>query len=212
MNARRPLSVVFRRRASTAEDPRHLDDSAWLAAFRDPARREAAFAAFVDRYQDRVLAQLRGLLGSAEDAEDAAQEVFVKAWRKLDGFRGDSALYSWLYRVAHNEGLSRLRAKRRRPTVALDDPDRPEPAAAPDADPDAIRAALAGALDALPERQRQVFELRYHDEMPYAAIAAALGLSEGACKASYHHAVRKVEAHLRAHVALNPGAGRASHS
>jgi RNA polymerase sigma-70 factor (ECF subfamily) len=182
-----------------------MDDHTILQAFRDPAqpsKRDEAFTALVDRYQTRIYRHLQHLVGNADDASDLAQEVFVKVWHKLDGFEGRSQLYTWLHRIATNEALSFLRSRKRRRTVSLDQEATglPEPEAPMDADGDAMQAALDAAMATLPERQRQVFELRYQDEMPYADMAAQLGLSEGALKASYHHAVKKITAHLRENV------------
>ena len=179
-----------------------MDDNAIIQAFHDPAQRNVAFTALVDRYQARIYRHLNHLVGDPDDASDLTQEVFVKVWNKLDGFEGRSQLYTWLHRIATNEALSWMRSRKRRRTVSLDQDDSavPEPEAPLDADGDAMQAALAAAVAILPERQRQVFSLRYQDEMPYAAMAKQLGLTEGALKASYHHAVKKITAHLRENV------------
>jgi RNA polymerase sigma-70 factor (ECF subfamily) len=179
--------------------PTPSNEIALLQALMDPARRAAAFPLLLDRYQDRLHAHLLRLLGDADDAADCVQETFIKVWHKLDAFEGRSKLYTWIYRIATNEALSLLRARRRKPTHSLDDPDTtlPEPVAVQELDGEAIQQALQRALEELPERQRQVFVLRYQEEMPYAEMAELLDLSTGALKASYHHAVRKVEQSLR---------------
>ncbi len=175
-----------------------------VEALKDPARRAAAFPLLLDRYQDRLHAHLIRLLGNPQDAADCAQETFIKVWHKLDGFEGRSKLYTWIYRIATNEALSLMRSRKRKPTTPLDDPERPipEPVAVQELDGEAIEQALDRALDSLPERQRQVFVLRYREEMPYAEMAELLDLSTGALKASYHHAVRKVEHALKAQLGL----------
>lgn len=176
------------------------EEQALVAALLDPKQRAGAFTVLLDRYQDRLHAHLLRMLGNADDAADCAQETFIKVWKKLDGFEGRSKLYTWIYRIGTNEALSLLRSRKRKATASLDDPELyvVEPRAVQELDGEAIQKALQRALEALPDRQRQVFVLRYEEEMPYAEMAELLELSTGALKASYHHAVRKVEEALKA--------------
>ena len=171
-----------------------------VAALLDPKQRAGAFPQLLDRYQDRLHAHLTRLLGNADDAADCVQETFIKVWNKLDAFEGRSKLYTWIYRIGTNEALSLLRSRKRKATLALDDPElhAVEPRAVQELDGEAIQKALQRAMEGLPERQRQVFVLRYEEEMPYTEMAELLDLSTGALKASYHHAVRKVEVALKA--------------
>lgn len=172
-----------------------MTDEQILERFRDPATREAAFTALVDVYQERIFGHMLRMVRSREDAADLTQEVFVRIWSKLEGFEGRARLYTWIYRIAANEALALLQKRKRMPVWSLDDPDRavPESAASPDLDGAALTEALERAVDDLPDRQRQVFLLRYWDEMPYREMAERLGKSVGSLKASYHHAVRKIE-------------------
>jgi RNA polymerase sigma-70 factor (ECF subfamily) len=181
-----------------------MDDAQLLQHFRDPKTRQSAFNALLQRYQARVYAHLYRMVGQAEDAADLTQEVFVRVWNKLDGFEGRSKLYTWIYRIATNEALAHLEKRRRLQPLALEEygfSRATEPFAAEDLDPEAIARYLRQAMDTLPPRQRQVFLLRYYDEMPYQDMAVVLQTSEGALKATYHHAVQKIQQQLLAALA-----------
>lgn len=144
-----------------------------------------AFGELVGRYQDRVFNALVALLGCREEARDAAQDAFVQAWRKLDAFRGDSQFYTWLYRIAMNQGLSRRR--KRRPAMSLDqqkqeagaEPTDPggNPAAALDAAENI--AQVRAALDELADEHRQILVLREIEGFAYEEIAETLELPVG---------------------------------
>ena len=135
-----------------------------------------------------------------DDADDLTQEVFVKVWKNLAGFRQDAQLYTWLYRIATNECLNFLKAKKRRFFLPLHNLGA-ELAGKIDENlaltGDEIQLKLQKALLKLPDKQRLVFKMRYYDELTYEEISQILGTSVGALKASYHHAVKKVEEFLR---------------
>jgi RNA polymerase sigma-70 factor (ECF subfamily) len=160
---------------------------------------EQAFNELVRRHRERVYWTARRVVGSHEEADDVVQEVFVRMYRGLAEFRGEANLATWLYRVTMNLSLNALRARKLRTFLRLDDlagePADPERADGPllagEAD-----AALAKAVEALPEQQKAVFVLRYYEELSYAEIAAILGRSEGGLKANYFHAVKKLQAAL----------------
>ncbi len=173
-----------------------MDEVHILTAFRQPETRNAAFRAIVEHYQSRIYHHLFRMVGQAEDAADLTQEVFIRVWKSLDGFEGRSKLYTWIYRIATNEALAFLEKKQRMRAIPLDEVQfstGKDLKASAEMDGDAIQRSLQLAIDALPPKQRQVFLLRYYEEMPYAEMAEALGTSEGALKASYHHAVRKIQ-------------------
>ena len=134
-----------------------------------------------------------------DDADDITQEVFIKVHKAIDTFREDSQLYTWIYRIATNESLTFLSKKRRRFFLPLDDV-AAELTAKIDSSPhisgDEIQKKLQKALLTLPDKQRLVFNLKYYEEMPYQQMAEITGTSEGALKASYHHAVKKIEEFL----------------
>lgn len=151
-------------------------------------------------YQQKVYWLARKMVIDHDDADDVTQEVFIKVHRSIGTFREDSQLFTWLYRIATNECLTFLNKKRRRFFLPLEDVGS-ELAAKIDSSPsiggDEIQKKLQKALLTLPDKQRLVFNLKYFEEMPYEEMAAVTGTSEGALKASYHHAVKKIEEFLR---------------
>lgn len=170
----------------------------------DPAEREAAFVLMVDRYGRRVYWTVRKLVVSHHDADDVVQNVFLKVWNAVGEFRGESGLFTWLYRIAVNESLSLLRSRRRGLFASLDDGGAEFDRIAGGEgllDGEEIERALARAVGRLPAKQRAVFTLRYWEEMPYEEMSAVLDTSVGALKASYHHAAAKVERWVRESVA-----------
>lgn len=174
-------------------------DPELIAAFRNGD--EQAFNLLVVRHQERVYWAARRILGSHEDADDVVQEVFLKAYRKLRTFRGDSEFFTWLYRIAVNAALN---ASRKRKLVEFFHIDAlHEPAAAEDDGPEAIlarreeQALLDRAIEVLPARQKAVFVMRYNDGMKFEQIASLLGRSVGGVKSNYFHALRKVDRFLK---------------
>lgn len=134
-----------------------------------------------------------------DDADDITQDVFIKCWNKIGEFRGDSQIYTWLYRIAVNETINFLNQKRHKIFIPLSKSVKKAAmaeAAAESLPGDDIQKKLQLALLQLPDKQRLVFNLRYYDEMDYREMSKILGTSEGALKASYHHAVKKVEKYL----------------
>lgn len=181
------------------------DDRALLAAFAHEPTRDRAFTDMVGAYGERLYWHIRRMVTEHEDTNDVLQNVFIKAWKGLHDFRGDSGLYTWLYRIATNETISWLQARKRRAVVSLDagdDEDVYNPtanlAAQPNFDGQKLEWQLQQAVGLLPDKQRLVFNLRYFDEMPYEQMSSVLGTSVGALKASYHHAVKKIEAFFKA--------------
>ncbi len=178
----------------------HLSDEEILRLIGRAASREEGFRQLVVRYQEPLYRHIRRLVWQHEDANDVLQNCFIKVYRGIDRFEGKSRLYTWLYRIATNEAISWLEQQRRRPHHSLDG-DFQQTAARLEADPyfdgDAVQRHLHQALSRLPDKQRAVFHLRYFEELPYREIAAILDTSVGALKASYHHAVKKIEHYFR---------------
>ncbi|MFT4023399.1 MAG: sigma-70 family RNA polymerase sigma factor [Flavihumibacter sp.] len=173
-----------------------MDDAALLLQFKEPATREKAYTSLVRKYQERLYWHIRRLVVDHDDTNDVLQNVFIKVWNGLDGFRADAKLYTWLYRIATNECLSFLEQKKRKTSVSLSDVEETlsdQIRAEKDFDAAKIEWKLQLAIQQLPEKQRLVFTLRYYDEMPYEEMSTILDTSEGALKASYHHAVKKIE-------------------
>lgn len=185
------------------------------AALVDSARNgdADAFGVLVARYMPRALAFARQMTGSVQDAEDIVQDSFVKAYRSIGSFRGESGFYTWFYRLLANACMDHLR----RGSIARklffwkredDGDDRPGPLeTAPDTHPGSspyrgleqkqMRAAINGALGRLPERQRAVFLLRHNEGMSTADVAAVLGISEGAVKSHLSRAITALRSGLR---------------
>jgi RNA polymerase sigma factor (sigma-70 family) len=174
-------------------------DHSLVAAFRDEKTRETAFTQLVRKYQERLYWHIRRLVVQHEDTNDILQNMFIKVWQNLGSFREEANLYTWLYRIATNESLNWIEQQKRRSSVSFSDGEgflSERLVAQKGFDANKIEWKLQQAIQALPEKQRVVFTLRYYDEMPYQQMAAVLETSEGALKASYHHAVKKVEEYL----------------
>ncbi len=173
-------------------------DSELIERFRNPEgnNKHYAFNLLVRKYQQKLYYHIRRIVVDHDDTNDLLQNTFIKVWNHLDGFREDSQLYTWLYRVATNECLGFLKQKRKRFFLPIADVEselseklvRNEVLNA-----DKLELKLQQAILSLPEKQRIVFNLRYYDEMKYEEMSAVLGTSVGALKASYHHAAAKVE-------------------
>ena len=178
------------------------DDLELLAQFRQPETKERAYTSIVRKYQERLYWHIRRMVVNHEDANDVLQNVFIRVWNGLDNFREDSKLYTWLYRVATNECLSFLEQQKKKASVSLSDVEEGlinQVRAEKDFDAQKIEWKLQLAIQKLPEKQRIVFSLRYYDEMPYEEMSRVLDTSEGALKASYHHAVKKIEDYVLNH-------------
>lgn len=178
------------------------DDESLLMAFKEGSNKEAAYTKLITKYQERLYWHIRRLVVHHEDANDVLQNVLIKVWKYLDNFRGDANLYTWLYRIATNETLTFIKKEKKRASVSISEEDtglEEKLKAEPGFDPNRLEWKLQQAIQSLPEKQRIVFTLRYYDEMPYAEMAQVLETSEGALKASYHHAVKKVEKFIKEH-------------
>lgn len=177
-------------------------DSQLLHEFRDPARKEAAYTSIVRKYQEKLYWHVRRMVVDHDDANDVLQNVFIRVWNGLENFREDSQLYTWLYRIATNECLTFLEQKKKRASVSFSDVEEGlsnQIKADKHFDPNKLEWKLQVAIQQLPEKQRIVFTLRYYDEMPYEQMSKVLETSEGALKASYHHAVKKIEDYILNH-------------
>ncbi|MCU0462364.1 MAG: RNA polymerase sigma factor [Bacteroidales bacterium] len=154
------------------------------------------FRLLVESYSKRLYWHIRRLVIIHEDADDALQNTFINAWKKIGEFRNESALYTWLYTIATNESLTLINKRKRYAAVSIDDIGNYLANSAEGStwfDGDEAQIKLQNAILQLPEKQRIVFNLRYYDEMPYEEMSKVLKTSEGALKASYHHAVKKIE-------------------
>lgn len=175
-------------------------DIKWKSALLAPATRDRAFQQLVAKYGPRLHAHILRMVSSAADADDVLQNTLVKAYRGLHNYRGDSKLYTWLYRIASNESINWLEKRRRRLAITSDQQSdwvyetlKAEPYFEGEEAQRKLHAAIAG----LPDKQKLVFNLRYFDELPYQEMSDILGTSVGALKSSYHLAVKKITATLK---------------
>lgn len=172
-----------------------FDDNKLIGLLRNPVTRERAFAQVVAEYSEQLYWKIRRIVFSHDNADDVLQNTFIKAWLNLDNFEAKSKLSTWLYRIAFNEAIDFLRKeKKMSETVDVDDDNSVANTLLADDyfDGDEAQAHLQAAIAKLPEVQRVVFNLRYYEEMPYSEMSKLLGTSEGALKASYHIAVKKI--------------------
>ncbi len=174
----------------------HTDDKELLLQFSQSVTKEAAFTGIIKKYQEKLYWHIRRMVVEHEDANDVLQNMFIKVWKGLENFREDSQLYTWLYRIATNESLTFIEQQKKRSTVSLSDDENSlsnKVKASEHFDANKLEWKLQVAIQQLPEKQKVVFSLRYYDEMPYEEMSRVLETSEGALKASYHHAVKKIE-------------------
>ncbi|MCM1489970.1 MAG: sigma-70 family RNA polymerase sigma factor [Muribaculum sp.] len=174
-----------------------IDEALLVEQLHNPKTAHAAFDTLMRMYGEPVYWQIRKLVVRHEDADDILQNVFLKAWNNLQNFRGDAKLSTWLFKIAINESINFLNKERNRNNVSVDSEDDSYLLNNLEADEyfdgDELQAELLKAVAKLPEKQRLVFNMRYFDEMKYEEISEILGTSVGALKASYHHAVKKIE-------------------
>jgi RNA polymerase sigma-70 factor (ECF subfamily) len=176
-----------------------LSDKELIEQFRSTDRRNQAFDLIVRKYQERLYWHIRKMVITHDDADDVLQNTFIKAFEALDGFRGDASLFTWFYRIATNESLSFLKRKKRRHLLPMDEnPGLLEKTLESDAycSGDEIQMKLQKAILRLPEKQRLVFNMKYFDELKYEEMSEILNTSVGALKASFHHALKKLEKYL----------------
>ena len=179
-----------------------LSDSELLVEFRNPVTKEKAFTSLIKKYQEKLYWHLRRMVVDHDDANDVLQNVMIRVWNGLENFREDSQLYTWLYRVATNECLTFLEQQKKRAAISLSDVEsglENKIKADQNFDGKKLEWKLQLGIQQLPEKQRIVFQLRYYDEMPYEEMSRVLETSEGALKASYHHAVKKIEEYIKNH-------------
>ncbi|MEM7484832.1 MAG: RNA polymerase sigma factor [Bacteroidota bacterium] len=160
-----------------------------------------AFEVLVNTYKERLYWHIRRIVLNHDDADDVLQNTFIKVYRNIDGFKGDSKLYSWMYRIATNESLTFLKQKSKKMGVSNEEL---KTALVENLQSDVyfegdeIQLKLQKALATLPDKQKLVFTMKYFQEMKYDEISEVLETSVGALKASYHLAVKKIETYLKA--------------
>lgn len=176
-----------------------VGDQEILALVQNPSTRERGFRQLILEHQQRVYHIIRRMVLLHEDADDLTQNTFIKAFKYIDKFEGQSSIYTWLYRIATNEALTFLEKKKKRYFLPIEDYNEKLSNYLDQGmllTGDEIQLKLQKALLTLPDKQRLVFQLKYQEDLPYQEIAEITETSVGALKASYHHAVKKIEQFL----------------
>lgn len=177
-------------------------DKELLVMFKEESSKNFAFNLIIKKYQKKLYSIIRRMIISHDDTDDVLQNTFIKMWHHLDGFKEDSQLYTWLYRIATNESLTFLKKKRTKFFIPMVDVEY-KLSQSLESDQyfkgDEIQLRLQKAILKLPEKQRLVFNMKYFEEMKYEDMSEILGTSVGALKASYHIAVKKIEEYVLAY-------------
>ena len=179
---------------------KEISDEQILSLLKSDTSFERGFRCLMQKYQERMYWHIRRLVTEHEDANDVMQNAFIKVYKGIARFEGKSKLFTWLYRIATNEAITFLNKKKRKAAESLDDmANSLENQLKADEyfDGNEAQIRLQQALSRLPEKQKIVFNMRYFDEMSYQDISEVLNTSVGALKASYHHAVKKIESYFR---------------
>ena len=172
-----------------------MDDQQIQQLLQSPDTLRRGFEVMVRQYSEQLYWQVRRIVLTHDDANDVVQNALLKAWNAIATFKGESKLQTWLSRIAINEALDFMRKQKSHPTLSTDDIQlglANQLMADRYFDGDETEAQLQQAITQLPDVQKTVFQLRYYDEMKYSEISKVLGTSEGALKASYHIAVKKI--------------------
>ncbi len=176
-----------------------LDEEILIGQLKDPRTRDASYRTLVTTHKERLYWHIRKMVLNHEDTDDVLQNTFIKVFRHIDGFKGDSKLYSWMYRIATNESINFLNKKAKQLQVDMQTLQEQRVENLEEDvyfDGDEIQLKLQKAIVTLPQKQQLVFNMRYFDELKYDEISDILDTSVGALKASYHHARKKIEAIL----------------
>jgi len=176
------------------------EDHELTEGLKNEKSKHAALKKLVNLYQEKLYWHIRKIVMSHDDTDDVLQNTFIKVWKNIDSFREESTLYTWLFRIATNESLTFISSKKRRSMLPLNDASEHlmgNLLADPYFEGEEIQMKLQKAILQLPEKQRLVFNMKYFDGMKYEEMSSILNTTEGALKASFFHAVRKVEDFLK---------------
>ncbi len=177
-----------------------------LELFKTPGQKEKGFSLLVKKYQKQIYWHVRHMVVVHEDADDLVQDIFLKIWKNLKRFKGDSNLYTWIYRIATNETLTYIGKKKKKYFSSIEENFETlssSPSNISSMSGDEIEQRLQRAMQILPLQQRTVFELKYFQEMKYGDMSKVLKVTTGALKASYHHAVKKIKENVQIDLNLN---------
>ena len=176
-----------------------VDEITFIEQLQNARTKEQAFKKLVSNYKERLYWHIRKIVISHDDADDVLQNTFIKVYRNIDKFKGDSKLYSWLYRIATNESITHINKNAKRMQISNEEHQKlaiDNLKADVYFEGDEIQLKLQNAIASLPQKQQLVFNMKYFDDLKYKEIAEILETSEGALKASYHIAVKKIESFL----------------
>jgi RNA polymerase sigma factor (sigma-70 family) len=175
------------------------NDELILELCKSPDSREQGYRLLMSKYQDALYRHIYSILKDHNSTNDVLQNTFIKAFRYIDGFESRAGLATWLYRIAVNESLNHIRSERRHRHMEISDKQMglPIDENLNEENRGEQLLKLAEARDLLPERQREVFAMRFDDGMSYQEMADLLNTSVGSLKASFHHAIKKIEAHIK---------------
>ena len=175
------------------------DEKVFIAQLLNPKTQDTAFRQLVAQYSRPLYSHIRTIVLDHDDTDDVLQNTFIKVFRNLSGFKGDSKLFSWIYRIATNEALTFISLKARKNYISNEEVNERALNSLPADDyfeGDALQLKLQQAVASLPQKQQLVFKMKYFEDLKYEDISEILGTSVGALKASYHHAVKKIEDHI----------------
>ena len=176
-----------------------LEEEVLIERLKDPLTREASYRLLISTHKQRLYWHIRKIVLNHENADDVLQNTFIKVFRHIDGFKGESKLYSWMFRIATNESISFLKKEAKHLRVdmkTLQEQKVDNLKADVYFDGDEIQLKLQKAIISLPQKQQLVFNMKYFDDLKYEEISEILDTSVGALKASYHHARKKIELFL----------------
>jgi RNA polymerase sigma-70 factor (ECF subfamily) len=183
---------------------KEITDSELIEKFNKEQTKHAAFELILNKFQKQTYWHIRRIVINHDDADDILQNTFIKVWENLAKFRGDSKLYTWIYRIATNESLLFIQKKKQNFNISIDDENSEflshNLTADNYFDGNQIELKLQQAILTLPNKQRLVFNMKYYENMKYEEMSEVLDTSVGALKASYFHAVKKIEDHLKKEV------------
>jgi len=175
------------------------EDDQILKLIANPQSEEKGFKMLMIKYQEPVYYHIRRMVHIHEDANDLVQNTFIKVYKNIGKFEQKAKLYTWIYTIATNESLTFLKRRGKKRTNPIEDEQVGQLKAHSTVNGEEVMQKLNRAIELLPEKQKMVFNMRYYDEMTYDQMSEVLGTSTGGLKASYHHAVKKIESYIKDH-------------
>jgi len=178
------------------------DEKAFIASLLNPKTQDIAFRQLVSQYSRPLYSHIRNIVIDHDDTDDVLQNTFIKVFQNLKSFKGESKLFSWVYRIATNEAITFVSSKAKKNNISNEEVQQKalqNLQADEYFEGDAMELKLQQAIMSLPDKQQLVFKMKYYEDLKYEEISEILGTSVGALKASYHHAVKKIEDFINSH-------------